>query len=231
MDNSATQTHAETHDQVWLLLPWYANGSLDKSESALVSAHLGECLLCHREFRRLAQLEQAVSVPIEHEAASRSFERFAGNLAQAPQREFWLGAAFRRFIGLFEPIPLAAGAGVLVVSSAIVAAIVLNGDADAVSNNQSFETLGVQQKLVSPLELPQFRVVLQDGFDQQSLTNWLSNNEAELIDGPSEIGVLTIGVRLGTRGFEQRLDEIRADAATLFVEPISYVGKRPDRQR
>ena len=219
------------HDEVWQLLPWYLNGSLDDSEAVNVRTHLGECLVCAREVRRLRRLEQAVRVPIEHAAASQSFARFNSQLIRQSRPQSRLGTALRRFLGLFEPVPLAAGAAVLVLSSAITAAIVLNGDADAGNSNQSFETLGAQQLSASRLGQPQLRVVLRDGFDAPQLAAWLSANEAELIDGPSDIGVLTVGLTLGKRDFEQRLAEIRADSATLFVEPISRIGKRPDRQR
>jgi hypothetical protein len=41
--------HDERHDSVWLLLPWYANGTLETAERLLVEDHLAGCPSCREE--------------------------------------------------------------------------------------------------------------------------------------------------------------------------------------
>jgi len=44
--------HDEQHDSVWLLLPWYANGTLETAERQLVEDHLAGCPGCRDEVAR-----------------------------------------------------------------------------------------------------------------------------------------------------------------------------------
>ena len=48
--------HDEQHDSVWLLLPWYANGTLETAERLLVEDHLAACLGCREEVARCNSL-------------------------------------------------------------------------------------------------------------------------------------------------------------------------------
>ena len=119
----------------------------------------------------------------------------------------------------------------LVVSSILVAVIVVAGDTKLVGVEQPFQTLGHQEKLSAPLTHPMFRVVLAGEPDGVGLDDWLTRHKAELINGPSAIGVLTVKIAMGRRSFETVLDEIRADGETIFVEPVDIIGARPDRRR
>jgi hypothetical protein len=49
------------HDEVWLLLPWYANGTLEAAERALVEEHLGGCASCKDELARCSGLAAAMA--------------------------------------------------------------------------------------------------------------------------------------------------------------------------
>jgi putative zinc finger protein len=52
--------HDERHDSVWLLLPWYANGTLETAERLLVEDHLAGCPSCHEEVARCNGLAAAL---------------------------------------------------------------------------------------------------------------------------------------------------------------------------
>ena len=60
---------------------------------------------------------------------------------------------------------------------------------------------------------------------------WLARHDAQLIEGPSEIGVMTVKLTLGARSFETMIAQMRAESDTLFVEPLRNIGTRPDRRR
>ena len=213
------------HTQAWSLLPWYVNGSLAEGERTLVRAHLGECLVCAREQRRLEALAAAVAGPVEEQACNQAYGRLAQRIGSVPG-----SAAARRPRVRFEPLPLVAGALLLVCSSALVGGIVLSRAPGVAEAQQPFQTLGSQGAQGSGRVEPVLRVVLQDP-SAAALQVWLDRHRAEVIDGPSAIGVLTVKVALAPRTFASMLAGIRADDATLFVEPVSMVGMRPDRLR
>ena len=220
------------HDRVWEMLPWYYNDTLDPSRRCEVEKHLSECLVCGREIHRLERLFAAVAAPAEKHACAQAYLRLtdriqAGN--RAPQ--IWTGKLLAGLRTIFEPAPFIAGASVLVVSSILVAVIVVAGDAKLPGVEQPFQTLGHQEKLSAPLTHPLFRVVLAGEPNGVGLDDWLTRHEAELINGPSAIGVLTVKIAMGRRSFETVLDEIRADGETIFVEPVDIIGARPDRRR
>jgi hypothetical protein len=220
------------HARVWELLPWYTNGSLDPAERSAVESHLGECLVCGREMRRLEHLTVAVAAPADEHACTQAYRRLFERIhAVDPAPRLWTGKVLAALRAVFEPVPLIAGASLLVVSSFLVGVIVTNGDSKLVDRGQPFQTLGHQEKMSGPVSHPLFRIVLDGQPETAALNDWLRRHDAELIDGPSKIGVLTVKVAMGTRGFDTVLEEFRADGETIFVEPVDVIGMRPDRRR
>ena len=209
------------HDAAWALLPWYANGSLGEAERARVRAHLGGCLVCTRELRRLDVLAAAVRAPVDEHACTQAYARLSPRLGRAPRQP-------RRWLRL--PLPMVAGGLLMLCTGGLVTGLVLDGADPVAPSAQSFQTLGRHAPRDARAVAPVLRVVLQDA-SPAALTAWLARHDAELLDGPSAIGVLTVRVGLTAAGFDARLDALRADATTLFVEPVSSVGARPDRRR
>ena len=220
------------HDRIWDMLPWYHNGSLKADEHREVEAHLGECLVCGREMRRLGRLAVAVEVPAADHACTQAYMRLSERIhAREVRTQIWTRKLLGGLRDIFEPVPLIAGAAVLVVSAALAAVIVVTGDAKLSIIEQPFQTLGHQEQISAPLSHLLFRIVLADGMKAADRNAWLVRYDAELIDGPSEIGVLTIKVAMRTPGFDTALERMRADAGTIFVEPVDVIGTRPDRHR
>ena len=71
----------------------------------------------------------------------------------------------------------------------------------------------------------------KDSVSEADRQRWLTSHEAELIDGPSDIGVMTVRLELGPRSIGTVIEHMRAEADTLFVEPLRSTGTRPDRRR
>ena len=220
------------HAAVYELLPWYVNGTLDEADRAEVQQHLGECLVCVREARRLEALDRAMRVPAPDLACERAFNRLSGRIAVQNEGPgvrlvaFWNGLR-----GLIAPVPLVAGAALLVCSSVLVTAIVLGSRSEFGEVDQPFQTLGSHDaSAAARAQGPLLRVVLSDAALEQGIEDWVGRHQATVVDGPSEIGVMTI--RLTAAGhLEQLVDAIRADDATLFVEPLNRFGARPARRR
>ncbi|MCC6195076.1 MAG: zf-HC2 domain-containing protein, partial [Burkholderiales bacterium] len=69
---------AATHKVVDVLLPWFANGTLETDERALVEQHLGRCPRCRQEIEWLRELHAAcaaAAVPGASPAMHRIRER------------------------------------------------------------------------------------------------------------------------------------------------------------
>jgi hypothetical protein len=231
VDHAAVR--AAAHARGFELLPWYQNGSLAGQEQAELRAHLGECLVCRRELQRLEVLAQALQVPASEQAGALAYQRLALRLREADGRRRWWrpGAWVAALKRLGTPVPLGAGAA----AGALVALLlVLGGEDRGVAPrapDQRFQTLGAQPASGTQLAHPLIRIVLDETLDTAARSAWLARHEAELVDGPSNIGVLTVRVALGSRNMSRVLDELRSDPATLFVEAIDVVGTRPDRRR
>lgn len=71
-DNQSVDT---SHDGVWLLLPWYVNGSLFEHERPIVENHLKGCITCRIEYERLNKLsKQMVDAETPDIVAAKSFK-------------------------------------------------------------------------------------------------------------------------------------------------------------
>ncbi|HEV3457380.1 MAG TPA: anti-sigma factor [Thermoanaerobaculia bacterium] len=57
---SNPENGAERHENVWLLLPWYVNGTLEAAERRLVDDHLAACPNCLEELARSKLLATAL---------------------------------------------------------------------------------------------------------------------------------------------------------------------------
>jgi hypothetical protein len=58
--NRAAHLDAAAHESTWLLLPWFANGTLGAAESRHVESHLAACEGCRNELQRCRDLAAAL---------------------------------------------------------------------------------------------------------------------------------------------------------------------------
>ena len=217
------------HKLVWDHLPWYHNDGLDAVQRAQVDSHLRECLICTHEVRRLRQLRVAVAAPANEHACAQAFSRLAAEIDA--QQGSWRGRLRALLASLLTPAPLLAGLAVAGLCALLVLQQHNADDAVATVAEKQFQTLGRQERLPAQLAYPLLRVVLRDALDGKQRQEWLQRHAAELVDGPSPIGVMTVRVALGARHVDAVIGQMRAEADTLFVEPLRSTGTRPDRRR
>ena len=169
-----------------------------------------------------------MAAPGEDHASARAFRRLAARI-ESDQRG-WRARLRGLFAGLFTPGPALAALGVAVLAVLVTVSQRPQEDAPAVPQTK-FQTLGRADRLDSTLEQPLLRVVLRDGVVRAARDAWLARHQAELVDGPSAIGVMTVRLALGSRRLEQVIASMREQPDTLFVEPLGLGGSRPDRRR
>ncbi len=225
-DNDTTHP---AHASVWELLPWYHNDALDGVQRARVDGHLRECLICAHEVRRLRQLSMAIETPANEHACAQAFMRLSAQINA--EQSSWRGRLRALLAGMLTPAPLLAGLAVAGLCAFLVVNHYPGNEVVSAAAEKQFKTLGRQARLPSLLTQPLLRVVLKDALTESQRQDWLLRHDAEVIDGPSPIGVLTVRVILAGRSVDDVIKQMRAEADTLFVEPLRNSGTRPDRRR
>ena len=104
----------QQHQEVWELLPWYVNRTLETQERAHIEQHLVRCAACQAEITRCHYIATAVHLA-EEPVLSPSPARFATLMAQIdatepvghPLRRWWatLRHALCRYGALFSGTP------------------------------------------------------------------------------------------------------------------------------
>ena len=162
----------------------------------------------------------------------RGYSRLAQEIQRAETPRKNLGALLGRIFGSLEPAPLLLGGAVLVFSSLMTAGIVLTGVESRDHRAQAFQTLGARPVATPAISRPLLRVVLREPrLGQANLDAWLERHGAQVVEGPSTIGVLTVEIGAQQRSLSDTLVQIRDDPETLFVEALDPLGDRPDRIR
>jgi anti-sigma factor RsiW len=214
------------HQEVWKLLPWYANGTLTREEAAEVEAHLATCPACQVELTRCHEISTAVHVE-RQDAWSPSPEHFRELLAQVdaveaheasnnsgwarwqPRLASWLKETPRpvRWAMAFQ------GVLVLVLASALVWQT-------APSPPELYETLSSEAEPVLAGRM-QVRVIFAEDKTEKELRELLSRIEATIVQGPSPAGVYTVEVPQAGSALESVLKELRAHPKVRLAEPVS----------
>jgi Putative zinc-finger len=190
----------DTHQQVRLLLPWRANGTLEGGERGAVNAHLAECVECRAELAA----EQALRA---HIAAMPS----ASRPEQVPKAEHVRPSAPVSLIRrrLSTGWQLAASAAVA-ATVALVAPLAFTPsqprDDYRLLSSGSASSSGNAIVLFAP-ETPQR--------DQQAA---LGQVAAEIVGSPTAGGAFK--VRLDPANRTAALDALRANQQVLLAEPI-----------
>jgi len=218
------------HDEVWLLLPWLANETLEPPEIESVAAHLEECDACSRELERCRALLE-LSRPDESVAPAAHPAQIERLLA----RDDAEGDAFDREPSL--PFPRAdhppderrrwPRAAIWLVAAQLAALAVLGGWVGTRSGQNarpaSFRTLSDPAPAVGEIRL---RVVFDPETPESALRQLLLDVGAEIVAGPSPLGVYSIRLRRGEGEEPPRwvLESLRGRPEVMFAELVAPGG-------
>ena len=230
------------HREVWMLLPWYVNGTLEGDEFNLVQQHLRVCITCHREVVEQQRLAEAISQSgvldlTPQTSFARLMERIETEGQQVNQRK--LGRRRLRFqraqlsewlsnVLLPKQVWIAVPIVVLLIALVPAARFWL----------PSMSTREPQyHTLVSPDSVPaaganEIRVVLAKTIDSEQIRQLLLSLNGEIVAGPSSAGAYT--VRIATSDHSNKellavLNRLRHYPGVLLVEPLEPVLP-PDRR-
>ncbi|MGF1528098.1 MAG: anti-sigma factor family protein [Candidatus Competibacterales bacterium] len=213
----------DEHRQVWELLPWYVNHTLDEAERSLVERHLKSCLICRQELQQLRQTGRQVrnGTPTP-EDIERSLQAIQGRIAT--QR----GARPRPWRALASHLGQAwdvlrgghpAMAGLVALQAVLLVALGLTLVFSTTIDPQSgtYETLTSAAERSNPAA--HWQIVFDDAMPMGRVQTLLHGLEARIVDGPSTGGMYTLalGEEIDAATASQYLEQLHQTPGVLFV--------------
>ncbi|WP_439891194.1 anti-sigma factor family protein [Ralstonia sp. 25C] len=207
-------THDDrVHLRVWELLPWVVNQSASASEQTEVDEHLRHCEACRAELALQQELNASINAggalvsPGVEEGLARLSDRI-----DAPQR---------------SPRPR-----LLAVAYGLAALVLLQSGGLAVlgmklggGDTATYRTLSSPARMADHATI---RLVVDPSTSVVRLQQLLVPLGLQIVAGPSESGVYTLGARAAEAGrpalnadTHRQIEALRAAPEVRFVEPIA----------
>ena len=219
------------HQEVWELLPWYANGTLERQELQQVERHLATCTVCQAELLRCRNMAAGVQAIVEV-AWAPSADHFAQLMAridaattQPSWRKRWWQACCARYrdvCAVLQSTPLtirwtlaAQGTLVLVLAGILVWRTLLP--------TGPYHTLSTASRpgLPTPMQL---RVVFADDMTAHEIRTLLTHIGGTIVQGPSSVGAYTVAVShppSSSTEISAVLEVMRTHHKVRLAEPLS----------
>jgi hypothetical protein len=213
------------HGECWNLLPWIANESAAAKDTARVEEHLRGCRECQEELEFQRQLREAIrseeaivlapqtslnkllqridSVDVDDEEAAAPVPLAPVITRREPARMRWL--------------PIAAAVQGVAIAG-LLSALWLQSRDDLTAGRYSVLTTPTAAVAGGPV----IRVVFGGNVALEDMNRVLRSIDAQIIAGPSEAGVYTLGLASAAAdksGVETAIAQLRADSRVKFAEP------------
>ena len=214
-----SQPRAISHDEAIELLPWLLNGSLSGARADAVMQHVADCMECRRERKQL----EAIRSDISHDSVARAVPAPDPSKVLARIDEFEEKQMRNPFVKLGRLVHehpflayVAQAAAILVA----VALLIVPG-----SREPAFETLTQAESIPAGTYL---RVVFEPGMSSISINGILESMNLQIVAGPTEHGIYTLGVTDEDRVADHATlaDQLRSKLDVLFSEVI-HIGETP----
>ena len=196
--------HGSPHERTQVLLPWYATGTLDPDETALVEAHVAECAECRAEVElERALASQIASLPMDME---HGWTTMSDRLDARPERPAPV-AFLRRRVAVGWVV-----AGQLASAAALFFGFYVALPSEPAS--QSYRALGAQPAT----EPGNILVIFQTGVSERDMRAALIKTDSRLVDGPNTSGAYVLRVAPGGRA--ETLRQLRSMPQVMLAEPV-----------
>ncbi|GEM_PF-4371166 len=215
-----------THEQINLLLPWYANGTLTKSEKRQIQAHLQHCAMCRKTLEQLGHLSQAIQeapdLALSPKIAMNRFWRQveaednkSARSSGKPRRLQWIGAFFG------SPATAA-----LAFSLIFIPLIMLLMAQWQISNREDAQFRTLSSPSPSPYQANDIRLIFSTEIDRSHLKHLLQPlaSDFQIIEGGAMAGHSAFVVRFENPGNSAKLlDGLRNLPQIIFAEPATPI--------
>ncbi|MDA8019219.1 MAG: zf-HC2 domain-containing protein [Thermoanaerobaculia bacterium] len=212
---------------VWRLLPWLANGTLEGQELERVLDHLKRSPRCREELLFLSELRHAVELAAP-QYLDVPDERLAGLIDRidAYERKREPNPGSKRAATTLHWLPQAALVALL--AGLVWWAMVGRAGPDTVPQTRepSFQTLSwgdTGSTDTQPGISARVRLIPKAGLSEEELRRLVLGVGAEIVAGPTTAGVYTLGWRQiddESPSSERIAAELRADARVALAEPV-----------
>jgi len=229
MSKDYRESEAKHHEQIWQLLPWYVNGTLDDSERETVARHVSLCQTCEDEVVRCRALVSVLST--HNEAAWKPSSEHFNRLMTRVDRESSLTTSERWRLRMHEwveksravfqstPSPMR---WALAAQTAVIVLIVVATMSTRIGPPVPYSTLS-DPVVVYEASLSQISVVFAEDITEQEVRTLLNTIQGEIVAGPSAMAVYTVAVpasgdeRSGQA--QAALEKLRAHPKVQLAEP------------
>ena len=211
------------HGECWNLLPWIANESAAAKDMARVEEHLRDCGECQEELSFQRQLREAIRseeaiVLAPQTSLQKLMQRIDSVADMDDEHEVALAAA--------EPVVARARLRWLPIAAAVQGIAIAGLLAALWSQSRDELAAGRYSVLTTPTAAvargPVIRVVFGGNVALDEMNRVLRSIDAQIIAGPSEAGVYTLGLTAGAAdksGVDKAIAQLRADNRVMFAEP------------
>ncbi len=204
-------TNASRNQDLYELLPWHENGTLDEAESEALRALLATDLEANRQARELRVLRAAVTdEPILATNMTMSLRRLRERIDPPAPRRPW-------FLAL--PGTLAAARGLTFAAAAAFLVVAGLGLYTAGEHAGRFHTLTTPADVAVPSgDNVLYRVDVVDGVDAAALVKLTDTPGTRVLQGPSAHGVALLAVPKA--GADHALAKLQGDPRLRFVTTV-----------
>ncbi len=229
------------HQELFQLLPWYVNKTLQGTELKAVEEHLSVCLTCKREYLQLQNLARAVADDGSLDTAElASFSRLRKrihNCSNAEQRtdspsspqnnrRASDGGTVNNVKQITSETNWKTSKRSLYQSISALAAVVLLSVLApryaeiAVKQNNDFRTLS-SDKQHATNAVHEIRVVFAEGMNQQQKNTIVARIHGHIIDKPTPQGVYNVqlGQDVDSQQILNLVETLRNNTGVIFAEP------------
>jgi len=219
------------HEEVWLLLPWLANGHLGDSERERAERHVQGCIVCSEQLQLEQRLVEALAAPerITY-APGPSFRKLLERINEAPPAD--LGERVRSGLPVSAPWVSALWRPPgLAWAATFVFALGLGGLGYRWTAEPALQAAAPYRVHTDAPPVQQHHV-LHIAFDRKlpigEVGELLRADGARVVEWPAQTGI--VGVTLAaadpehdpqvTRKMQALADKLRSDPRVRWVEPV-----------
>jgi hypothetical protein len=214
------------HGECWNLLPWIANESAAARDLARVEEHLRDCRECQEELSFQRQLREAIrseeAIVLAPQTSLQKLMQRIDSVADMDDEHEVAPAAAEPVVARREParlrwLPIAAAVQGIAIAG-LLAALWSQSRDELAAGRYSVLTTPTAAVARGPV----IRVVFGDNVALDEMNRVLRSIDAQIIAGPSEAGVYTLGLASAAAdksGVEKAIEQLRADGRVMFAEP------------
>jgi hypothetical protein len=222
------------HGECWNLLPWIANESAAAKDVAQVEAHLRECRECQEELEFQRQLRNAIRaedavVLAPQTSLQKLMQRIdtMEDLDDDEQEAAPAASAAPSAIARRQParwsrwLPIAAAVQGVAIAGLLGA---LWSQSQSHDNLTAARYTMLTAPAVAVTRVPAIRVVFNGDVALDDINRMLRAIDAQIIAGPSEASVYTLGLAADAADksdVESAIAQLRADGHVMFAERVS----------